>query len=239
MNNDVATGPVEADDDAALVGRVAHGDRSAFESLMRRYNRRLFRLARATLGNDAEAEDALQDAYLRIYRSIGGFRGEAALATWLSRLVLNECLARRRRDRRRENVIPWVSTEDNMTTVTSVTDDSAAPEKALGQMQMRAILERKVGELPESFRLVFVLRSVEEMAVEEVAQVLNIPEETVRSRHFRARSLLRESLAREVDLAERDLFEFGGSRCNSVVARVLACIDQSAGGWPVETSEPT
>ena len=239
MNSDVPTVSLEADDDASLVGRITHGDRSAFELLMRRHNRRLFRLARASLGNDAEAEDALQDAYLRIYRSIGSFRGEAALATWLSRLVLNECFARLRRERRRENVIPWVSVEDNMAMVSAATDDSAVPEKALGQQQMRAILERKVGELPESFRLVFVLRSVEEMGVEEVAQVLSIPEETVRSRHFRARSLLRESLAREMDLAERDLFEFGGTRCNSIVAKVLACIDAGGDGSQRVTVEPT
>ena len=126
-----------------------------------------------------------------------------------------------------------------MTTVSAATDESAAPEKALGQLQMRAILERKVSELPESFRLVFVLRSVEEMGVEEVAQTLSIPEETVRSRHFRARSLLRESLARDADMAERDLFEFGGTQCSTIVARVVACIAQNVGELPQETSEST
>lgn len=239
MHSDAATVSSGAADDLALARRVASGDRAAFELLMRRYNRRLFRLARASLGNETEAEDALQDAYLRVYRSIGGFRGEAALSTWLSRLVLNECLARRRRHQRRENVIPLVSAEEHMTTVSAATDESAAPEKALGQLQMRAILERKVSELPESFRLVFVLRSVEEMGVEEVAQTLSIPEETVRSRHFRARSLLRESLARDADMAERDLFEFGGTQCSSIVARVVACIAQNVGELPQETSEST
>lgn len=223
MPTDVAT--FADDNDRALAGRVASGDRASFESLMRRYNRRLFRLARAALGNDAEAEDALQEAYLHAYRSIEGFRGDAALSTWLSRLVLNECFARLRRTRRRENVVPLSSVEDQLTAVGRVADERPAPEKMLGQSQMRDILERKVSELPEAFRIVFVLRSVEDMSVEEVAQTLNIPEETVRSRHFRARSLLRESLARDADLAERDLFEFLGARCDNIVAKVMARLD--------------
>lgn len=124
-----------------------------------------------------------------------------------------------------------------MTAVRDVPDDSAVPEKALGQPQLRAVLERKVNELPEAFRLVFVLRSVEEMGVEEVAQTLSIPEETVRSRHFRARSLLRESLAREADRAEGDLFEFGGQQCDSIVARVFASIAAEE-SEPIECSSP-
>jgi RNA polymerase sigma-70 factor (ECF subfamily) len=225
-------------DDLALAKRIGHGDRAAFELMMRRHNRRLFRLARATLGNDAEAEDALQDAYLRAYRSIEGFRGDAALSTWLSRLVLNECFDRRRRTQRRENVIPLISAEDDMASVREVADDSAVPDKALGQLQLRAILERKVSELPEAFRVVFVLRSVEEMGIEEIARMLDIPEETVRSRHFRARSLLRESLARDADMAERDLFEFAGARCDRIVAKVLAGVGTMA-CRPRESGDPS
>jgi RNA polymerase sigma-70 factor (ECF subfamily) len=208
-------------DESSIVRRAASGDRGAFTSLMRRYNRRLYRLARATLRNESEAQDALQDAYLNAYRSMGSFRGEASISTWLSRLVLNECLARLRRTQRRENVVPMVSTEAHMSTVEGVADDSEPLERNYGRSQMRALLESKVEGLPEAFRVVFVLRSVEELTVEEVAQVLAIPEETVRSRHFRAKGLLRESLAREVDLAERDLFDFGGSQCDAVVSRVL------------------
>jgi RNA polymerase sigma-70 factor (ECF subfamily) len=114
-----------------------------------------------------------------------------------------------------------VSTEAHVNTVADIADESELPDKDYGRSQIRGLLESKVEQLPEAFRLVFVLRSVEELTVEEVAQVLGIPEETVRSRHFRARGLLRESLAREVDLAERDLFDFGGTQCDAVVARVL------------------
>lgn len=211
-----------ADDDISLARRIAGGDRLAFEMLMRRYNRRLYRLARATLHDQAEAQDALQEAYLRAYRSIGQFRGEAALATWLTRLVLNECLGRLRRDARRQNVVPIVrSNTDTAMMEATAAPDSEQPEQTLGRTQMRALLERKLDELPEHFRVVFVLRSVEELSVEETAQCLDIPQETVRSRHFRAKSLLREALAQEIDLAERDVFEFGGEQCDRTVARVL------------------
>lgn len=210
------------DDERSMAADIARGDRPAFECLMRRYNSRLYRLARATLRDRTEAEDALQDAYIRAYQSIGQFRGEASLATWLSRLVLNECLARLRRDARRRNVIAIVSPNTPIESPPMFEREIESPDKALGRAQMRALLERKVDELPENFRLVFVLRSVQELSVDETADSLGIPEETVRSRHFRAKSMLRESLARELNLAERDLFEFGGTHCNQVVANVLA-----------------
>jgi RNA polymerase sigma-70 factor (ECF subfamily) len=216
-------------DDLSLARRIAERERMAFELLMRRYNRRLFRLAYAVLGNEAEAEDALQEGYLQAYRSIHAFRGDAALSTWLSRLILNEAIARLRRSQRRSKVVPLSSAEDNLKALASVADDSPQPEAVMGRLQMRALLERKVSELPEAFRLVFMLRSVEELSVQEVSKILDIPEETVRSRHYRARSLLRESLAREFDLTERDLFEFGGVRCDRIVARTLAQLEESSG----------
>jgi RNA polymerase sigma factor (sigma-70 family) len=217
-----AQGCPAADEEAALIRLIGAGDGAAFELLMRRYNRRLYRLARAVLKNETEAEDALQEAYLCAFRSIGQFRGDAALATWLSRLVLNECLGRLRRTARRQNVIPLVSSRTGIDMSNRVADEADGPDKLFGRVQIRQILERKLDELPESFRLVFALRSVEELSVEETAQCLGIPEATVRSRHFRAKGLLRESLAQDVDLAERDLFEFGGERCDRVVAGVLA-----------------
>src|SRR5688572_33163124 len=125
-------------DEESLVRRIAEGDRSAFELLMRRYNRRLFRVARAALNDAAEAEDALQDAYLGAYRSISQFRGEAALSTWLCRLVINECLARQRRKARRHNVVPIVSADSDVSVVTMAADDADRPEKVLTRTQMRA-----------------------------------------------------------------------------------------------------
>ena len=231
MNSGVASEEGEYAD-ATLAQRVARGDCRAFELLMRRYNQRLYRLARAALHDDAEAKDALQDAYLSAYRSIGQFRGDAALGTWLSRLVLNECGARRRRTARRDNIVPIVSLDSNMQRAESIAEAGIAPEGAVTRMQIREILERKVGELPDILRLVFVLRSVEELSVPETAEVLGVPQDTVRSRHFRARALLREALAREVDVAERDIYEFGGNHCNALVTAVLAKITPAAETTP-------
>jgi RNA polymerase sigma-70 factor, ECF subfamily len=212
--------------DAALAQSVSSGDGRAFEVLMRRYNRRLYRLARAALHDDVEAKDALQDAYLNAYRSIGQFRGDASLSTWLSRLVLNECAARRRRSARRDNIVPMVSLDSNPPMAANIADSGSPPENAVTRMQVREILERKVGELPDILRIVFVMRSVDELSVQDTAEVLGVTEEAVRSRHFRAKALLRESLAKEVDVAERDIYEFGGDHCDAVVATVLARIAQ-------------
>ena len=216
---------LQPNDEASIVRRIVAGDDHAFETLMRQSNRRLYRLARAVLRDGTEAEDALQDAYLAAYRSMDQFRGDASLSTWLSKLVLNECLARTRRHARRQNVIPLVSAAAEIDTVPA--GDSALPDKIAQRAQMRALLEAKLDELPEDFRVVFVLRSVEEMSVEDTAQCLGIPEATVRSRHFRAKGLLRESLARDVDLAERDVFEFGGAHCDRIIRRVLEKLPRS------------
>ncbi|HKT67741.1 RNA polymerase sigma factor [Burkholderia sp. 22313] len=216
--------PLSEEDDRALAARVARGERAAFEQLMRRYNRRLYRLARTTLRDDSEAEDALQDAYLAAFRAIAGFRGDASLSTWLSRLVLNACHTRQRRGARRDTIAPMVA----MSAITDFerdimdADHNDSPDRALMRTELRALLERKLDALPEAFRIVFVMRGVEEFSVEETAECLGIPEATVRSRHFRARSLLRESLAREIDLAERDVFSFDGERCDRIVSGVLA-----------------
>lgn len=225
MNRPLETPLPDTFDDRSVARRIAQGDSSAFELLMRRYNRRLYRLARAALREDAEAQDALQDAYLCAYRSMGQYRGEAALSTWLSRLVLNECNARRRRSLRRENIVSIVNTDPNMGAFTKVPDTGESPDRHTAREQMRTVLERKVGELPETLRVVFVLRSIEELSVEEIADTLCISPDTVRNRYFRAKGLLRESVAQEIDLAQGDIFEFGGACCDRIVATVLARLD--------------
>ncbi|HEY8050348.1 MAG TPA: RNA polymerase sigma factor [Ramlibacter sp.] len=204
--------------DSELAARVASGDGAAFELLMRRHNRRLYRIARSVLRDDADAEDALQESYLAAYRAIGAFRGESSLATWLSRLVLNRCLARYRRQQRRDNIVAIVPQGDD----DGGEANTETPDRSLVRVQLRSLLQRRLDELPEAFRTVFVLRCVEELSVEETAELLAIPEATVRSRHFRARSLLREALAQDVDVAEQALMGFGGERCDRIVAEVLA-----------------
>jgi RNA polymerase sigma-70 factor, ECF subfamily len=219
-----ATAPL---DDAALLAAVRTGEAAAFELLMRRYNRRLYRVARAMLRDPAEAEDALQEAYLCAFRSLAGFRGDSALATWLTRVVVNECNGRLRKSARRDNIIPIVSTharplqegESMAEDPSGVEEDT--PDRALMRSELRALLERKIDELPQDFRAVFMMRSVEELTVDETAECLGIPEATVRTRHFRARSMLRESIAQDLDLAENAVFDFDGERCDRIVAGVL------------------
>ena len=208
--------------DAELAHRVGGGDSAAFEILMRRYNRTLFRTARAILRDDAEAEDALQEAYLQAYQAIGGWRAEAKLSTWLARIVANEALMRLRKQARRAEIVPLQSsaTLEGLNEIPD-TDMNKTPEREAQRVEMRRLLEAQIDSLPDDYRAVFMLRAVEELTVEETSKVLGIPEATVRSRLFRARSLLREGIASRIDLACEDAFAFAGERCDRIVANVM------------------
>jgi RNA polymerase sigma-70 factor (ECF subfamily) len=217
-------GPTLDERELALARDVASGHLDAFEQIMRRHNRMLYRVARSILRDDAEAEDCLQSAYLLAYRSIDSFAGHAKLSTWLARIVINEALGRKRRAARRGTTVPLDGMAD-----TDIPADSASapaphasnPEAEAMRHEMGALIERRIDSLPEAFRGVFVLRALEELSVEETAALLDIPEATVRTRYFRARSMLRESLAREVDTALHQSFDFAGARCDRIVAAVL------------------
>ena len=220
-------------EDAALAGRIAARDQAAFESLMRTYNGRLFRVARAILKDDAEAEDVLQDAYLDAYRNIAQFRGDSRLSTWLVRIVTNRALMRLRKQKRDQAVISIDQPSSADGAVVQFPDRAAeSPTAAALRAEARRLLERRIDELPVNFRTVFVLREVEELSVEEVAECLGIPPATVRTRLFRARALLREALARDLDLATGDVFAFAGARCDRIVARVLARLTSGDAGTP-------
>ena len=212
---------IPAASDVELARRVARGDTRAFEQIMRRYNRTLFRTARAILRDDGLAEDAVQEAYLRAYGAIGGFRGESKLSTWLIRIVANEALERRRKDVRRAEVMP-ISGGDAVDLERPMAEDG--PQQMAERGEMRRLLEAKIDGLPDSYRAVFVLRALEELSVEETAATLGIPEPTVRSRFFRARGLLREAISSEIDVAFDEAFGFAGARCDRMVAGVLARI---------------
>jgi RNA polymerase sigma-70 factor (ECF subfamily) len=209
--------------DAQLAARAGRGDTAAFETLMRRHNRTLFRTARAILRDDAAAEDALQEAYLQAYHALPGFRAEARFGTWMVRIVANEALMRLRKETRRAQIVP-MQPADATPGLEELADtmDNQRPEPSAERAEMRRLLGRPIDTLPDAYRTVFMLRAVEEMPVEEVAAVLQIPEATVRTRFFRARSLLREALAQGIDLAYADAFAFAGERCDRIVAAVLA-----------------
>jgi RNA polymerase sigma-70 factor (ECF subfamily) len=225
MTNNPMPAPAEAapSADLELAARIAAGDAVAVERMMREHNRRLFRVARSILGDDAEAEDALQEAYVTAYVEMKTFRGASKLSTWLTRIVINESLGRLRKHRRQAEVFAFSrdSREPAAQETTLVHDTTPTPEDSASRAEIRAVLERKIDELPMAFRTVFMMREVEELSVEETAECLGIPEATVRTRHFRARALLRESLAREVDTATADAFAFLGERCDRIVAAVL------------------
>jgi len=219
---------VRPEEDLDLARRIGARDERAFEAVMRAHNRMLFRLARSILRDDAEAEDALQEAYLAAYRGIGSFRGGAKLSTWLARIVINEAYARLRKRPRAASVIPLESAARSgehgasRSEEGTMADETAErPEAAAMRAELRRMLERRIDELPEQFRTVFVLREVEELSVEETAACLDLPPATVRTRAFRARALLREALARGIDAATVEAFGFAGERCDRIVANVL------------------
>src|SRR3954447_5202207 len=210
-------------EEKALAARVATGEESAFEELMRRHNSALFRVARAILKEDADAEEALQDAYLDAYRHMDSFEGTARLETWLTRIVINRSLMRLRK-RKREGVVVPFTREGDVGAPPEATIDTKAdsPSDALLRSEVRRLVERRIDELPASFRVVFVMREVQEMSAEQIAECLSIPVATVRTRLFRARALLRAALARDMDLATLDVFRFDGARSGRIVACVVA-----------------
>jgi len=221
-----ATGP---DSDSALLHRIAAGDSSAFERLMRRYNRRLYRVARSILRDDAEAEDALQDAYLQAYRAMKGFRAESSLATWLTRIVVNAALMRHRKAGRMAEIIELSAEPDMEERIAPpFSRQEEQPERAALRAQTRQLIEARIDALPAAFRTVFVLRALEELSVEETAATLGIPQATVRTRYFRARAMLREALSREIDFALEEAFAFDGARCDRIVGNVLRRLDEGA-----------
>lgn len=211
--------------DREMARRVAAGDEDAFRLLMRRYNQTLYRTGRSILKDDAESEDAVQDAYLLAYQAMGKFRGDAKVSTWLVRIVVNEAIGRLRRRKRHAEVIQLNDTTDPFDENAEMNMSELSPEqpeRVAMRARSRRLLEAKIDELPDAFRTVFVLRAIEEMTVEEAAVCLGIPEATVRTRYFQAKSLLREALAREIDFALEEAFAFAGARCDRIIAGVLA-----------------
>ena len=204
---------VERPTDTELIARILSGDLRAMEVLMRLHNRTLFRTARAILRNDADAEDAVQDAYVQAYRKLGSFRGESKLSTWLVRIAANEALMRRRRN----------PSSAEVPEQQEAVSDAPGPQDDAERAQMRRLLEAHIDALPDPYRAVFVLRAVEELDVGETAAALGIPEATVRTRYFRARGLMRSWLRDKLDHTA-DAFAFAGARCDRIVRQVLALL---------------
>jgi RNA polymerase sigma-70 factor (ECF subfamily) len=211
--------------DGELVRLARQGEAAAFGEIMRRNNRHLFRAARGVLRDDVEAEDVVQEAYVRAFRSLADFRGDSSLSTWLTRIALNEALGRLRR---RRNMVGLETIEGaqrggGARILMFPTEQAGSdPEGAAARREIRRLLEEAIDELPEGFRLVLVARDVDGMSVEEAAQILGVRPETVRTRLHRARRLLRAALDQRLGDTLRDVFPFDGARCARMTESVLA-----------------
>jgi RNA polymerase sigma-70 factor (ECF subfamily) len=202
--------------DDEVVTRVLAGELALFEILMRRYNQRLFRMARSIVHVDAEAEDVVQQAYLSAYTHLRQFGGQAKFATWLTRIAINEALARTRHRVRLAEV--GLEVED----MKSMASNTRTPEENTSGRELGALVEAAIDGLEENYRVVFMLREVEQLSVAETADCLEISEENVKVRLHRAKAMLRDALFARAEGAAREAFPFLGARCDRLVETVMA-----------------
>jgi RNA polymerase sigma-70 factor (ECF subfamily) len=218
--------------DTELVALANNGSGQAFRTIMQRFNQRLYRVARGIVHDEAEAEDVLQDAYVRAFAALRKFRGESRLGTWLTRIVVNEAVSRLRQRRPSEELETLdrvVERGDAHVIIFPGVLASPNPEAVAAQAQVRRLLEDAIDELPEAFRLVFVMRDVEEFSIEETAATLAIRPETVKTRLHRARRLLRKNLDSRLSDVLRDIFPFQGARCARITEAVAARLGLDTG----------
>ena len=222
MQSATAPKAASAAADLQLVRRALGRDETAVRAIIKANNRRLYRLARGILRNDNEAEDVVQETYVRAFTHLAEFRGDASLSTWLSRIAMNEALGRLRR--RRPGVelssLPPGTLEAQIIQfpLLSATDD---PERTMAQREIQHVVEAAIDELPEPFRMVFITRVVEGMNVEETADILGLKPETVKTRLFRARAMLRDNVEKKIGPVVMEAFPFAGHRCDRLTEVVL------------------
>jgi RNA polymerase sigma-70 factor, ECF subfamily len=208
--------------DAELVERARARDEAAIRSIMQSNNRRLYRLARGILRNDSEAEDVVQETYVRAFTHLESFRGDSSLATWLARIAMNEALGRLRRQR---PGVEWTSlppgTLEAQIIQFPLSAASEDPEKSMAQREIQHVVEHAIDELPEAFRIVFITRVIEGMNVEETAEILGLKPETVKTRLHRARTMLRENVEKKIGPVVMEAFPFAGKRCERLTDAVL------------------
>jgi RNA polymerase sigma-70 factor (ECF subfamily) len=207
--------------DIELVRRALARDETAIRAIMQANNRRLYRLARGILRNDSEAEDVVQEAYVRAFTHLESFRGDSSLSTWLSRITMNEALGRLRRQRPavEMDALPQGGLEAQIIQFPLAASDD--PEKSMAQREIQHVVEHAIDELPEAFRLVFITRVIEGMNVEETAEILSLKPETVKSRLHRARNMLRDNVEKKIGPVVLEAFPFAGKRCERLTDAVL------------------
>lgn len=200
-----------------LVGRALAREGGAFRTIIKMHNQRLYRIARSVVRNDSEAEDIVQEAYVRAFAQLGDFRGESSLATWLSRIVINEALGRLRK-RRRTVAMPQSLQAEIIKFPLNPSDD---PERTMAQRQILELVERVTDRLPDVYRTVFVARVIEGLSIDETAELLDVRPETVKTRLHRARALVRKALDDQIGPVLLDAFPFAGRRCERLTAGVM------------------
>jgi RNA polymerase sigma-70 factor (ECF subfamily) len=204
--------------DEEVVERVRAGEKALFEVLMRRHNQRLYRAARSILGDDCEAEDVMQDAYVRSYQHLDQFDGRARFSTWLTRIAVHEALARLRK---RQRLVDIDSASRSMENSMELESKTPSPEQEVLTHTLRVVLEAAVDRLPEGYRSVFMLREVEGMSTAETSECLDLSEESVKVRLHRARALLRKEIYAQTGAATASAFQFGQARCDRMVSAVF------------------
>jgi RNA polymerase sigma-70 factor (ECF subfamily) len=211
--------------DEEVVNRVRAGETALYEVIMRRYNQRLYRIARAILRNDAEAEDVMQDAYVRAYTHLGQFAARSPFSSWLTRIAVNEALARRRSSKQQQEVD---ATEFDGEISMQSLYKSADPEQDASGAQLRDFLEQAVLDLPEQYRTVVMLRDIEELSTAETADALDLTVENVKIRLHRGHGMIRNWLFERIGAKAKEAFPFMGVRCDRVVQEVFARIAHCA-----------
>jgi len=209
--------------DEEIVQRVRAGDASLYEVLVRRHNQRLYRVARAIVRNDAEAEDVMQDAYVRAFAHLDQFEGRARFGAWLTRIAVNEALARVRMQQRMQP-LPDDEGEYSM----RANYHCMSPEEHRSNAELGHILEETLLSLPDQYRAVVMLRDVEEMSTTETAEALGLTEENVKVRLHRGRAILRETISDRVGSTARETFPFMGTRCERMTALVMRRVTASS-----------
>lgn len=218
QNIPLASFPAE---EASLIRSAVAGDPQAARQIIKIHNQRLYRLVRAVVRNNADAEDVLQEAYLKAFASLEGFQGQASLSTWLSRIALNTELMRLRGQKRLKRVSPARCLTEAAVIPFPLTSSTADPERVMAQRQLLHLVEEATDALPEAFRLVFVARVIEGLSVEETAALLDLPAATVKTRLHRARKLIRSRLEAQIGPVLMDAFPFAGVRCDRLTEAVI------------------
>ena len=232
MDMDTTTGTVLAAThplaDSEIVHRVQTGDTAFFEVLMRRYNHRLYRVARSVVQDEDEAEDVMQQAYINAFTHLAQFEGRSSFSSWITRITLNEAFARRRARQRqalREGPQSTTTEDWSMDTFASPRPD---PERQTYAGEVQRVIEQAVDALPEIYRVVFMMRDVEGLSTAETGEGLGLGDEAVKTRLHRARSLVRRTLTDRLGSAAREAFAFPATRCDRVVAAVMARLNRSS-----------